>query len=239
MNAHYGVRCAWGLQGVLCLAPACDIVIVVDVLSFSSAVEIAVSRGARVFPSAQTNGPAERIAHTVGAMAPARRGDGPSLSPASLMMLPSGAAIVLASPNGASCSLQAAAHDAEVVAGCLRNAASVAHAARARERIGVVAAGERWPDGTPRRCEEDLIGAGAILSRLGRDDLSPEATMAADAFTTVESHLPDALEGCMSALELTTAGFGDDVRLAFQLDVATAVPVLARGPFPYFRERAT
>jgi glycine cleavage system H protein len=45
---EFDVRCEWGLRGAERLAPTCDAVIVVDVLSFSTAVSVAVSRGAPV-----------------------------------------------------------------------------------------------------------------------------------------------------------------------------------------------
>jgi len=45
-QTEYELRCEWGWHGVAQLAPASDVVIVVDVLSFSTAVDIAVSNGA-------------------------------------------------------------------------------------------------------------------------------------------------------------------------------------------------
>ena len=50
----YDVRCEWGLHGVQRLAPISDAVIIVDVLSFSTSVVIAVERGAVIFPYAGT-----------------------------------------------------------------------------------------------------------------------------------------------------------------------------------------
>jgi hypothetical protein len=49
-QAEYALRCEWGAHGVRQLRAISDVLIVVDVLSFSTAVDIAVSNGAVVFP---------------------------------------------------------------------------------------------------------------------------------------------------------------------------------------------
>lgn len=49
-QAECDIRCEWGQQGVESLAPSSEVVIIVDILSFSTCVDIAVGRGARVFP---------------------------------------------------------------------------------------------------------------------------------------------------------------------------------------------
>jgi len=49
-QSDFDIRCEWGKQGVFVLAPVSDVVIIVDVLSFSTSVDIAVSQGAIVFP---------------------------------------------------------------------------------------------------------------------------------------------------------------------------------------------
>jgi 2-phosphosulfolactate phosphatase len=49
-QAEYDLRCEWGLAGVATLAPVSDVLIIVDVLVFSTSVEIAVARGASVLP---------------------------------------------------------------------------------------------------------------------------------------------------------------------------------------------
>lgn len=45
-QSTFDIRCEWGVKGVEQLAPISDVVIIVDILSFSTCVEIATSRGA-------------------------------------------------------------------------------------------------------------------------------------------------------------------------------------------------
>ena len=155
-------RLAWAAQGGTRLALACPVLVVVDVLRFTTAVEVAVTSGARVVPE-----------RWPGAGSPAGAGEEPgrrvfSLSPASLAEVAAGTRVVLASPNGATVSLAVAEAGAVVLAGCLRNASAVAAAARdLGGPVGVVAAGELRHDGSLRPAVEDLIGAGAVLHALG------------------------------------------------------------------------
>ena len=193
----YRVRLEWGPDGVAALAPVCAVVIIVDVLSFSTAVDVAVGRGASVLPlpvDETAVPPVHETAVPPGTIVAGRRGCGSwSLSPASLLDLPAGTRLALPSPNGATLSAAAASVPGTVVlAGCLRNAPAVAAAAvalsanstprgfdharaprasssRTRDAdgvIGVVPAGERWPDGRLRPAVEDLLGAGAVIAGL-------------------------------------------------------------------------
>ncbi len=148
-------------------------IVVIDVLRFTSAVSVAVDAGATVFPfrwkdDRAASCAAERHAQLAGL----REDGGPSLSPTDLIRVPPSTRIVLPSPNGSTISLAAAEHGLPfVLAGSLRNATATARRALALSRdgaIGVIAAGERWNDasGPLRPALEDLLGAGAVLAAL-------------------------------------------------------------------------
>ena len=125
-QANYDIRCEWGVQGIVALSRVSDVVIIIDVLSFSTCVDIA--RGATVYPCQWKDDRAREFATAVDAeLAVARGARHFSLSPASFLDTPSGTRIVLPSPNGASLSL--ATGDTITLAGCLRNASAVAKAA--------------------------------------------------------------------------------------------------------------
>jgi 2-phosphosulfolactate phosphatase len=115
-------RFEWGEAGVRRLAPSADVVVVVDVLSFATAVDVAVGRGTAVYPCRWRDARAVAFAERVGATLAGGRGaedrDVPySLSPTSLLAIPSGARLALPSPNGATLSLLAAELGATVLRG--------------------------------------------------------------------------------------------------------------------------
>lgn len=237
-----GVRFEWGLAGASELSRVCAVLVVVDVLSFTTAVTVAAGRGTRVHPfpwNAQAAEYGARLGAAVAVGRSAVTAERPwSLSPAALLRAPAVADLVLPSPNGSTICAAAEAVGVPVVAGCLRNANAVAAMlseagyGTARSPIGVVAAGERWPDGTLRPCVEDLLGAAAVLDGLTTVDggLSVEAATALAAW----SSLPDtaaAVRGCASGRELTARGFGTDVDIAVQRDTSPVVPVLRGGAF--------
>jgi 2-phosphosulfolactate phosphatase len=226
-QSEFDVRCEWGEPGVAALAPLSDVVIIVDVLSFSTSVEIAVNRGAVVYPYPWRDERAEVFAASTGAVLadPVRARGAYSLSPESLLSIGPGARLVLPSPNGAALTL--AAGPAPVLAGCLRNARAVAaEAVRYGRKIAVIAAGERWPAGSGLRpCVEDQVGAGAIISHLP-GSLSPEALSAAAVYRDAQPRLGEVLGRCSSGKELIEGGFAGDVALAAQLNVSACVPVL-------------
>jgi 2-phosphosulfolactate phosphatase len=165
-------RFEWGLVGARRLQPWVDVLVVVDVLSFSTAVDVALARGAAIAPFAWMDERAVAYAQKIDAYLAVGRtevsDDHPySLSPVSIQQLPRGARLVLPSPNGAAICADMATAGVPVLTACLRNATAVAAAALTLgETVGVIAAGERWPDGTLRPALEDLAGAGAVLTAL-------------------------------------------------------------------------
>lgn len=229
-ESEYDIRCEWGLNAIVNIAPMCDVVVIVDVLSFSTCVDVAVGRGAVVYPYRWHDGRVEEFARSVGAVvAGSRRGERYGLSPASLMNIEAGTKLVLPSPNGSTLSLSTG--DKPTFAGCIRNAEAVAEAAgKAGRRILVMPAGERWPDGSMRFAIEDLIGAGAIIANL-RGRLSPEASIAVSAYEAVREQVYATLEQCSSGRELIERGFREDVRLASLLNCSEIAPMLVGGAY--------
>jgi 2-phosphosulfolactate phosphatase len=271
----YDVRFEWGLAGAAALAPSSSCLVVVDVLSFSTSVTVAVEAGTRVYPCAWRDETAAAFAREHQAeLAVGRRAasDGRpwSLSPAALRRAPFTPRLVLPSPNGSAICASAAATagggggggGATVIAGCLRNAAAVGRflhehgrpgervlpgeRGRPGERdlpgesgalglgaVAVIAAGERWPDGSLRPALEDLLGAGAVIAALvgcGVRVLSPEAEAARACFEGT-ADIAAAVAGSVSGRELAGSGFGEDVAIAVESGSCPLVPVLADGAF--------
>jgi 2-phosphosulfolactate phosphatase len=240
----FAYRFDWGLDGLYAIGPSSEAIVIVDVLSFTTAVDVAVARGATVLPHG-SRPTAEAYAGERSAIVAIDRGEqdeeGWSLSPASMTTIPPGTRVVLPSPNGSALASAAAEIDAAIVlAACVRNATAVAQAARSMaDTIAVVAAGEHWFgwDGSMRPCVEDLLGAGAVLTALDPSAsvsiprCSPEAAAARAAFVGARPRLAEALRACASGVELIEQGFADDVEIAAALDASTTVPVLKDGAF--------
>jgi len=225
-QAEFDIRCEWGIHGVAQLAPISDVIIIVDVLSFSTCVEIATERGAVVFPYRWQDETAEVFAASVNAeLADSQRNNSKySLSPQSLANIPEGTRLVLPSPNGATLTLGTG--NTPTLAGCLRNYRAVALAAQKYgKRIAVIPAGERWADGSLRPALEDWLGAGAILSQL-QGSVSPEAQVASAAFRHAETDVEWLIKQCGSGQELIARGFEENVGLASALNISDCVPRL-------------
>jgi len=236
-QSPYRCRLDWGRHGTRAAAERQDILVIVDTLSFSTAVVNAVQRGGLVYPCAEDEQPGA-LAQRIGGEVAVRRKDVPakgrfSLSPLTYLHLTPGTRIVLASPNGATCSRYARTVPFLCV-GALVNAEAVAtlvsHLLDTTDRcVTIIACGERWhppaADGALRVALEDYLGAGAILASL-RYEQSPEARVCAGAFTHSRRDLAALLWECGSGRELRGMGFPEDVRHAAQLNSYDAVPVM-------------
>lgn len=231
---EYDLRCEWGLEGINQLADSSDAIIIVDVISFTTCVDVALSSGTAVYPYRWKDESALAFAESMGAILAisSRRDREPgrfSLSPLSLTHLPEGAKIVLPSPNGSTLSL--ATGTVPTFAGCLRNASAVAAAAAALgRRISLIPAGERWKDNTLRPALEDLIGAGAILNALP-GTRSPEAEAAVITFRHFKDRLLETLSACGSGKEAADRGKGPDLPYYVDLDCSPRVPRLVDGAY--------
>ena len=217
-------RCEWGPAAVTALDPA-DVTIVVDVFSFTTCVDVAVSRGVAILPYPWNDPSAAEFALAHNAELAGRRREARySLAPASYLDAPAGLRCVLPSPNGARVALAAAGTPSVVLAGCLRNARAVADAAaRLGHSFNVIPAGERWPDGSLRPALEDWLGAGAILRSLP-GSRSPEADAAVMLFERHRETLVATLQHCGSGRELEERGHEKDKAIAGELDVSSCVP---------------
>jgi 2-phosphosulfolactate phosphatase len=268
-RGSYDVRFEWGAAGAAALAPSSSCLVVVDVLSFSTSVTVAVEAGTRVYPCGWRDETAaafarERQAELAVGRRAASDGRPWSLSPAALRSARFTPRLVLPSPNGSAicASAAAASGEATVIAGCLRNAAAVGRFLHERGRpsesglqgesdrpgerglrseseapgpgpVAVIAAGERWPDGSLRPALEDLLGAGAVIAALverGEWVLSPEAEAARACFEGT-ADIAAAVAGSVSGRELADSGFGEDVAIAVEAGSCPLVPVLADGAF--------
>lgn len=240
----YALRLDWGASGARC--SQADLAVVVDVLSFSTAVSIAVDRGMVVHPYGSADEAAEAFARERGAVLAGDRremlrsgGVAPSLSPSSLLACEPVPRLVLPSPNGSAISEALRLRGMEVAIGCLRNASATArhveNALGSGQTVTFIAAGERWADNSLRPCLEDQLGAGAVLARLAAagfgDRMSPEARAAARLFSAQAPELCQAIRDCVSGRELHVRGFDSDVAAALDLDASPNVPVLIEGAF--------
>ena len=238
-----GARSQWGLADPAALAPSSPCLVIVDVLSFTTAVTVAAEAGMKVFPYPGAMRPPLIRRQNQAELAVGRRaassGSPWSLSPAALRRAPFTPRLVLPSPNGSAISAAAASGPATVIAACLRNALA-AGGWLAQRSLGtpglpvtVIAAGEHWADGSLRPALEDLLGAGAVIAAMhdqGCGPLSPEAE-AARACHEATADPARAVTDSASGRELAEGGFADDVAIATEIDSCRVTPVVTGQAF--------
>ncbi|MGN6160594.1 MAG: 2-phosphosulfolactate phosphatase [Marmoricola sp.] len=246
---QYEVRFDWGREGLRSIAHGAGAIVVIDAISFTTTVQMGVALGLQVQPYAGLRHEAE-AADAAGEFADARlagrRGSpGVSLSPSSMTEQNVSAfgaqRAVVPSLNGSRLTTLAAGYGVPVLAASLRNRTAVARwildyqeSLGHRAMVAVVAAGETRTDETVRFAVEDLLTAGAVIDALGKigiDACSPEAAAACAAYTGLERGIRHRFTASVSGGELLKDAQGDDIAVAYQTDVSTAVPVLVDGVF--------
>jgi 2-phosphosulfolactate phosphatase len=244
IQAGFPARFDWGLTGATTLAPHVAIVAVVDVLSFTTTLTIAIDNGIEVFPFHWRDERAQAFATEHDAvLAVGRSQAGPgqvSLSAPSVRAATGVQRLVLPSPNGSTISRDVAQLGATVIGVSLRNVDAAADwtirrlAEAPGASVAAIAGGERWPDGSLRPAVEDLWGAGAYLAALaerGFGPLSPEARAAAGAYAAVADDLPAALRASAGGQELIGWNYAADVEVAVELNATKLVPLLTGESF--------
>ena len=238
LQLNCGLRFDWGLPGAPAVGAAADVAVVVDVLSFTTTLTVAVDAGIDVLPYRWNDDSAERYARESDAalaVGRSRASNGQiSLSPNTIRRTTAPRRLVLPSPNGSSICFELGTGAGVCVGASLRNATAVAgwiaRHCTPTSVVSVIAAGEKWPSGELRPAIEDLWGAGAVMYALtatGWDaEASPEALMAIAAWRAVADTLPQSLAASASGRELRAAGYPEDVAIAAEVDRSTAVPVL-------------
>ncbi|MEP7376640.1 MAG: 2-phosphosulfolactate phosphatase [Chitinophagaceae bacterium] len=230
---EFDIRLEWGLRGVEELSPLSDVIIIVDVLSFSTCVDIATDKGALIFPYRwKDDETVIQYAKSINAeIADFKRkfSNGFSLSPTSLLDIKCNTRLVLPSPNGSALTLST--NYTPTICGCLRNAKAVAdYAMKIGKKISIIPAGERWGDNTIRVAFEDLLGAGSIISFL-KGSLSPESKSSLAVFNSSKSQILTEVKKCSSGKELIERGFVQDLELACDLNTSINVPILKEGHY--------
>jgi 2-phosphosulfolactate phosphatase len=242
------VRMEWGQAGAEAICQGADVAVIVDVLSFTTTLTVAIDAGAEVYPYRWNDESARDFARLHNATLAVGRfeanaavdlGSAISLSPATLRRAGSPARIVLPSPNGSALSRILASGGTTVVAAGLRNRAAVARwiadrlASNAAGRTD--AASEAEPAGAARPAIA-VIAAGerwpdSSLRPAVEDLWGAGAVIAALSELGIGDQSPEAwaaeaafrgVEGSLGA-ELADCSSGQELALAgFGEDVAIA-----------------
>lgn len=237
-QSDYTVRFDWGLPGARAIAEDADLAVIIDVLSFTTTLSVALDSGIAVLPYRWNDGSAQQYAEAAGAVLAVPRSKATSgqisLSPNTIRPTLAPERLVLPSPNGSTIAYELARSADICIGASLRNATAIAEWIMlnldSSSTIAVVAAGEKWPDLQLRPAVEDLWGAGAVISALVQGgwagSLSPEAHVAAGAWTAVADTVSTSLRDCASGRELIAAGYPEDVSTAAELNQSRSVPIL-------------
>lgn len=203
-QSRYQVRFEWGVTGLERLAPS-DVVVVVDVLRFSSTVADRVAAGEPVALDADAH------AVSLNGAAVAERAAG------------AGATVLLGCLRNASATARAALEE-QVRRGARTSIAVIA--------AGELTS--REPHAPLRFAVEDQLGAGAVIDALGAlgvDHTSPEAAAACESFRGLRGAVRHLLTASGSGQELLERGARDEVLRAAEVDAVASAAVLRDGTF--------
>lgn len=240
-QAPFQCRMDWGARGVKEASARGDIIIVVDVLSFSSAITNAVHNGVIIYPFPRTGdineyGKLAEAEVCILERTRARELGLPSLSATSFNESHKGKKYIVSSINGATC-VKAANESNLVFVGCLLNISAVVNVVNQIQKdknlnITVIASGERWNSANDEPKElrpsiEDYLGVGAILELLNGTK-SPEAKVCISAYKNSKTELNDLIADSSSGRELKAMEFPEDVEFCSQIDIYKEVPVIVQ-----------
>jgi 2-phosphosulfolactate phosphatase len=228
---------SWGTDGVQAASQRGDLIVIVDVLRFSSTVTTAIANGFTIIPAANRDA-AQRLAERTGGAISGKSGIARySLSPLDYLNPKETGEVVLVSPNGAACASLIGARSTGFI-GCFLNARALARTVRAlaesdRRDVAVVAAGEVKEDGDGdsgqrRFAIEDYLGSGIVLSEL-RLGLTPEAEVCMRAYEACARDCSRLIEDSLSGRYLRERGLGYDISHCVQTSIYDAVPVVQEG----------
>jgi 2-phosphosulfolactate phosphatase len=244
-QSPFEIKVEWGQRGARDASDRGDIVIIVDVLSFSSTVVTAVDHGAEIYPcSPPINESVKAYAREINAQmvwgrAEALQFGGHSLSPTTFTSADRGQKFVMCSLNGAACTRVASKVPALLI-GSFLNASAVAQIAnqlraKLNANLTVIPCGEQWPNSLENENKlrpgiEDYLGAGMIVSQL-IGSKSPEAEVCVGAFEYAENRLNELIWDAASSRELRERGYEQDVIHCSKVDISKAVPILVENRF--------
>jgi 2-phosphosulfolactate phosphatase len=241
----YRIRIHWGDIGASHAADRGDIIVIIDMLDFSTAVTTAVAQGAIVYPVSKKEH-LEKVASEVGGQIAKSKQEaaesGFSLSPLHMMRAKPGDKIVLQSNNGAY-DTDHAQNACCILVGTMLNAPAVARVVRnilgsTNLRCTINPCGERWPDEKEfRPAIEDHLAAAAIVHEIGLHAyLSPEAEVIEAAWRQLETQYKRLILDSGSGRKESEEGVGDDTEFALDYGRFDVVPILKDGAFQKFDE---
>ncbi len=238
------VDLGWGDAGVQRAMADGSIVVIVDVLRFSSTVTTAVANGFTIAPCARAED-AARLAESTGAIPSGPTGRARySLSPLDYLNPHEPEEVALVSPNGAA--LCASLGEQPGYIACLLNARTAGRLLRSiSEQTGrgvmLVAAGEAVEDqernlADRRFALEDYLGCGALLAEL-RMEMTADATVCCRAFEASSQDYPRLIRECASGQYLVCRGQEYDISHCVQRSIYEILPEVRGGRIAPARSR--